>query len=377
MDFKALKLEQLLFEEAVSRASLPNRTTTTNKTQLISESFQKLAPTSENIRRAKRFVFDKWQQRAKEYGRDQLPFDLSGACKFASLFAKGVFGGQLKGNKLHQFLELEGQIIDLTAGSKDVASMLNPYHHDKVFWRNAEHVQSLDSCSVRVSDWVNEFLDEVQNTESVVDEKPLVEDLDLKQKLLLLRKSSEGEPQSFAKEMKNLGFPLIGAGETRMVFALNDQVVLKLSKSLWKHIQNQREVFFHDCLQTNGHLRWFAKVVDYDREKFFWLMTERVKPLGPHEVAKHTARLLGPSAVTLLKEKGYEPTNPASLLLLFGEGDKTLKRLMQLSEWFRGFSDAVSQCKIPIDDLPAGNFGLRTKNSYDSEGDLVVLDYGD
>lgn len=371
-----LKLEKLLFDDTQKRAGLPKQLVA-DTTKLAQENSQRLAPTPENVDKAKQFIFDKWQQRAVEYGREEVPFDLSGACKFASLFAQQVFGGNLKGNKLHQFVELENQIIDLTAGSRDVASMPTPYHHDKGFWGNAEHMRSLRSCSPRVSDWANEFLNKVSNEKKIVAGTTLAEDLNLRQKLTSLRKSSEGEPQSFRAEMKKLGFSFIGQGDSRMVFAINDQAVLKLSKSLWKHSQNQREVSIHNCLHDNDNFRWFARVLDYDKEKYFWLVMERVRPLSVFEVANHTKRLLGARAVELLKAKGYAPTNPASILMMLGENDELLKHLTELSEWLRGFSEALSQCGIAVDDLHSSNFGLRVKDSYDAEGDLVVLDYGD
>jgi hypothetical protein len=80
--------------------------------------------TPQTIAAAKRFVFAKWIERAKEMGRDE-PVDLTSTCKFASLFAAEVFGGQMRGNFFHQWVELpDGQHLDLNDEAEDVAAML-------------------------------------------------------------------------------------------------------------------------------------------------------------------------------------------------------------------------------------------------------------
>jgi hypothetical protein len=103
--------------------------------------------------RAKAFLSQKWAARAAELGHP-VPTDLSGACKFASLFAQALFGGRIRGNWYHQFNELPSEeILDLTSGSAGS----DDYTHDPIFWRNTEHIQSLNSCTARVESWVMEF----------------------------------------------------------------------------------------------------------------------------------------------------------------------------------------------------------------------------
>lgn len=116
-----------------------------------------LPPSPANIEQARQFVWRKWRDRAAELGRAR-PADLSGACKFASLFAQHLFGGHVRGNTDHQFVLLDdGQVIDLTAGAADVAGLADPYRHDRRFWNNPEHRASLVSCQTRVARWVAEF----------------------------------------------------------------------------------------------------------------------------------------------------------------------------------------------------------------------------
>lgn len=119
-----------------------------------------LPATVDNIHRAKDFLMGKWVEWHQERGNDH-PEDLSNSCKFSSLFAREVFGGRLRGNHLHQFVELpNGQILDLNIDARDVLNMgAHAHHHDdELFWGNPEHKESLDSCRPRVAQWVAEFI---------------------------------------------------------------------------------------------------------------------------------------------------------------------------------------------------------------------------
>lgn len=118
-----------------------------------------ILPTDKNIELARKFVFKKWQERALEMGRC-TPTDLSYSCKFTSQFAQKLFGGKLQGNKQHQFLNLNGKIIDLNIDAEDVKKLSDPHNHDPSFWNNKEHRKSMKSCELRVKQWVEEFINE-------------------------------------------------------------------------------------------------------------------------------------------------------------------------------------------------------------------------
>jgi len=121
-------------------------------------------PTSRNINKFVTFLREKWNARSKErydsWGDTQdkpwqPPTTLEGACKFTSLFANRLFGGRMRGNEHHQYVELpNGKIIDPVP----VPDMKDPQYHDDEFWMNPEHKQSLESCLPRVKGWVNEFM---------------------------------------------------------------------------------------------------------------------------------------------------------------------------------------------------------------------------
>lgn len=118
----------------------------------------KLEPTPENLERAKEFVLKKWRERAAERGYPE-PEDLSSSCKFSSLFAQAIFGGQIQGHYEHQYVVLNGEVIDLNKDAADVKAMDDPHDHDESWFGNDEHIDSMESCKPRVMDWVREFRD--------------------------------------------------------------------------------------------------------------------------------------------------------------------------------------------------------------------------
>lgn len=109
---------------------------------------------------AGRVALEGWRERASERGRP-VPADLSGSCKFTSLLAQRLFGGRLRGNADHQFLELPGgERLDLNADAADVRDLqargIDPWRHDPLFWHNPDHRASLRSCAARVAIWEEE-----------------------------------------------------------------------------------------------------------------------------------------------------------------------------------------------------------------------------
>lgn len=122
---------------------------------------QHLPATPENIARAQAFVLKMWRERAAEMGREQ-PLDLSSSCKFTSMFAQHVFGGEIRGNYDHQFVSLpNGEVLDLNIDAEDVKAMSSPHEHDKRFFNNPKHKASMASCLPRVEKWVEEFRREI------------------------------------------------------------------------------------------------------------------------------------------------------------------------------------------------------------------------
>jgi hypothetical protein len=124
-----------------------------------------LAYSYQRFAQAKVFVFRKWCEKAAE--RQVLaPVDLSGSCKYGSLFMNQVFGGIIHGHYQHQYNIIGGRIVDLSHDALDVGRMTNPYLHEPDFFIIPEKQASLNRCLPRVNRWVVQFLQEVRCDES-------------------------------------------------------------------------------------------------------------------------------------------------------------------------------------------------------------------
>lgn len=120
-----------------------------------------LPATGDNLERARAFVFGQWQARAAERG-EPAPNDLSGACKFSTLFVKLVFGGRIEGQWSHQYNVVDGAVVDLNRDAADVRGLAQPHWHDPVFFGNPDHLDSLQSCLPRVGEWAEKFAESFQ-----------------------------------------------------------------------------------------------------------------------------------------------------------------------------------------------------------------------
>jgi hypothetical protein len=114
-----------------------------------------------NFALAKDFVFRMWCDLALER-QIAAPDDLSGACKYGSLFVSQVFGGSIEGHYAHQFNRIGGRIIDLSHDARDVGLMHNPYLHDPEYFAIAEYQARLLLCLPRAERWAEDFMREMR-----------------------------------------------------------------------------------------------------------------------------------------------------------------------------------------------------------------------
>jgi hypothetical protein len=120
----------------------------------------RLAYSYERFAQSKVFVFGKWCEQAAVRGVAK-PADLSGACKYGSLFMIQVFGGCIRGHYQHQYNHIDGRIVDLSHDAFDVGKLDNPYLHEPDYFAIPEKRAALNRCLPRVDGWVSEFLDGV------------------------------------------------------------------------------------------------------------------------------------------------------------------------------------------------------------------------
>ncbi|PPD38319.1 MAG: transcriptional regulator [Methylobacter sp.] len=124
-----------------------------------------LAYSYERFALAKDFVFRKWCEQAAERGVIP-PNDLSGACKYGSLFMSCVFGGAIHGHYEHQYNIIDGRIVDLSHDAMDVGRITNPYLHEPDYFAIPEKQASLNGCLPRVEGWVTQFLGEIEDAKT-------------------------------------------------------------------------------------------------------------------------------------------------------------------------------------------------------------------
>ncbi len=106
---------------------------------------------------ARTFVYGKWCEFALERGAARPP-DLSGSCKYGSLFMRRIYGGIIAGNYQHQYNLIDGRIVDLSQDSADVLALRRPYLHEPELFTTDEHVASMAGCGPRVESWAAEFI---------------------------------------------------------------------------------------------------------------------------------------------------------------------------------------------------------------------------
>ena len=121
----------------------------------------RIAYSYERFAQAKVFVFRKWCEQAAERGV-LTPADLSGACKYGSLFMNLVFGGVIYGHYEHQYNIIGGRIVDLSHDAIDVGRISNPYLHEPDYFKIPEKQASLMRCLPRVECWVAQFMAEIE-----------------------------------------------------------------------------------------------------------------------------------------------------------------------------------------------------------------------
>lgn len=113
--------------------------------------------TSARFATAKGWFTERWAGWASERGLDATA-DLSGACKYGSIFMQSVFGGSIRGHYEHQYNFIDGRIVDLSHDALDVGRMRHPYLHEPGYFEVPRLQASLSACRPRAERWATEFV---------------------------------------------------------------------------------------------------------------------------------------------------------------------------------------------------------------------------
>jgi hypothetical protein len=117
----------------------------------------RLPYTYEHFAEAKGFLFKRWSEESI-HDQSIKPTDLSGACKYGSLFTQYIFGGAIRGHFQHQYNFIDGRLVDLSHDAMDVGRMRNPYLHEPEYFMIPELQASLARCMPRAQRWAVEFI---------------------------------------------------------------------------------------------------------------------------------------------------------------------------------------------------------------------------
>lgn len=113
--------------------------------------------TSARFATAKTWFFERWSGWSVERGLDATA-DLSGSCKYGSIFMQSVFGGSIRGHYEHQYNFIDGRVVDLSHDALDVGRMSHPYLHEPDYFAVPRLQDSLNTCQPRAEQWASEFV---------------------------------------------------------------------------------------------------------------------------------------------------------------------------------------------------------------------------
>ena len=168
----------------------------------------------------------------------------------------------------------------------------------------------------------------------------------------------------------------ISSGVSRMVYAVNDDLVIKVSQDSL-HGQNKNEIKLSKCTENENPV--LSKIFAYDETSFRWIIAERA--LHTFESKEFQLKML------LGKLLDYENIITLSfdairkiLYGLLGGNDNMTKPFSDEIEfilsnpnkttWFEDFIGLKQHCQFKTNDLHAENFGLM------QDGRLAIIDYG-
>jgi hypothetical protein len=134
-------------------------------TDWTSERVAQLPYSYANFALAKVFFFGKWCE-CPDLRQLACPADLSGACKYGSLFMQCVFGGAIRGHYEHQYNFIDGRQVDLSHDAADVGRMRHPYLHEPDYFVTPEFQAALLQCVPRAEGWAAEFLAEREQADA-------------------------------------------------------------------------------------------------------------------------------------------------------------------------------------------------------------------
>jgi len=161
-------------------------------------------------------------------------------------------------------------------------------------------------------------------------------------------------------------YPVIKCGSYRCVYDLGDGRALKVARSHEGAEHNLAEAKNFPCLGE-----YAPTVFDWDRERGFWLVVERMRPVTADEFPALLAEQSGLDADLIPDGNSF---NEYLLFALRGYNHALLvdeNRRFRANPWARALLDRLRHCDVSADDLLPKNWGVA------DDGRLVILDAPD
>lgn len=171
---------------------------------------------------------------------------------------------------------------------------------------------------------------------------------------------------------------LIGRGTSRMVYAINSNLVLKIAL---KTFQNKFEISAAKCLGNE----FTTKIYDWDQDYYQWIIAERVEANLQKTLDYFDDLIYAVLPLSLIRsfivtesvaifatlvtfkhfaaKKGIENLSPYIA--------QSLQLMSNKVPWFDRFADLVSKCQVNSNDFHEDNWGFRTGMKHP-----ILLDYG-
>lgn len=182
--------------------------------------------------------------------------------------------------------------------------------------------------------------------------------------------------------------PTIGEGSSRIVFAMSSGKALKIAMDKSGVAQNKVEFGVFERMQSAGHGDAIAKIYDYDKSNYRWLLSELGMPFQRYEMAKRTGgvglALLFKFLTAFLHEKNMSTPEDikriASGILARMEAieDSQLDKLRPVLEDIKKNSNRFLEgigCAVSLGLMAAD---LRGSDQYarTADGRIILVDYG-
>lgn len=166
---------------------------------------------------------------------------------------------------------------------------------------------------------------------------------------------------------ETLGSPFEG-GASRDVWNLNETKIIKTVRYPDDANQNRLEIANSKCLTD----KFSPAIFDYDRENFYWIISEKVTPGNDELIFNKVNEKLGIRFDNWITFRDFFRLSVhREQPLRNQEFEKFFVSSYKNSKWFKSLIDGLRSCKVSSWDFHPNNWGIRP-----STGDLILIDLG-